>query len=1340
MVKMYVTPCMGIVAAGFASCICFLLINSLRKGRATESNKKRKKSSLLDDSRCACCLRPLLIDHSVDCIDCGTKSCRKSCSSWNQEEETWYCLFCRQRRTWLIKNKSWIETICGVSGILESSTTFNTARSQSSKTEVEHAAISHNLDLAAGGEQEGNSVETVRDIVEKIVEGLVGNVDNSPVDRIYNHPAYKTTASTTDMAHTALKELVERAVEEARKLPGLRSSETGKEKELSMTDRSYEDLLATAILNKVIEKFQNEYVDGNSNVLRGKSSARRTNIDPGSANTIGELNYFLSSIGGEIEAGLEKGQEYGSSLDPLSQDEYSSDCSAAQAKHLNNSQPLSLTIEERIEEATTTYTSDDDINHENQNGLDFRNSRRVPFPEFGIDILDPSQDSSDESLEDSVQDLVTPVESWEENWLFQKRKIHARSEPVSMLVPNASSEFRALIGDRDAEDISDLSECSAQSDEEIEQEIRVAISNVVPRTSESEKEPLDLEAVQLESSDNAKDHEVLDNYKKSNAILENGKQDINEKQKMGTLNINERKGSLELLKTSNKEGHIKRIDECEEISRTMSSQKEKYQTKNKTNYQTEKKDKIPSRIEAVLVSNHSRIDESIQKCSPENSEESKNVESIDESLNINSRRCPITTENNFEEENKKINQSLGESEDKDCKENILEGNVSKSKLLMTNGHHKVDGEDGIQQESEYTEHYDTATQKHMDSLTITYGPMGIDETDDVTDEPPPIPKIPPPSIENLRKCREAAEFVEGERTSHKTYLKDKKVDGEAELATPPRPGTIAEREHKKWENATPIQNNPYSQENIQKRLLERQYSRRSEISGNNAEVPKMTERPLQILLGAKKLDVKRFGRDYYINDAMIPSGDTQTKSGGNRSRPSSALSQHSNSGSDFEPQQNEKKVSRWQQNNGFNEESDFQSVDSRNLKSEKSLESKPTNEVTHCFNSEVIVPSVNWENSEVENLLEKERKNNKNEINARLNNQEILSTNSQPISDEKIKKIRRLDLRAYGFANDFRNQNFESPKPSQQRVVNKLDLKSFGYESGLRRTQSIQLDIRNHNEDKKPKIIKAKSKFSLNERREIKNEKDDNYDLTKSTEELNREAFQSGDYFAIRGMFSAKSVPNIADSQHYESSINVNMMKCKYEGRCKYSPQNDETEAERRNGIEIRNQSKGEIKGKILVNSAENISLQSETERSSEEGSSGNFLEKELPLPSVRRLAQAFSKSTEKLNPPKVSKIPNKTQKKRPTTPEIHLVETPRQMHSLTARSISKEFRDGLRQIPHKMSSPSANQGTIEQKICQNRKSIIENEKTSSFGDISTISSGNLKNNIQFWEQLQRRN
>lgn len=63
------------------------------------------------------------------------------------------------------------------------------------------------------------------------------------------------------MAHTALREIVERAVEEARKLPGLGSSvETESAREgRDIVDHSYEDLLATAILNKVAITNRPEY-------------------------------------------------------------------------------------------------------------------------------------------------------------------------------------------------------------------------------------------------------------------------------------------------------------------------------------------------------------------------------------------------------------------------------------------------------------------------------------------------------------------------------------------------------------------------------------------------------------------------------------------------------------------------------------------------------------------------------------------------------------------------------------------------------------------------------------------------------------------------------------------------------------------------------------------------------------------------------------------------------------------------------------------------------------------------------------------------------------------------
>lgn len=107
----------------------------------------------------------------------------------------------------------------------------------------------------------------------------------------------------------------------------------------------------------------------------------------------------------------------------------------------------------------------------------------MPIPAFH------SEDSQDEIDAPTNVDLVFPVESWEENWLFQRKKVQTQqADSVAMLVPNPSADYKALIGDKDAEDTSDLSECSsAQADEDIEKELMEAISNVVPRTPENEK-------------------------------------------------------------------------------------------------------------------------------------------------------------------------------------------------------------------------------------------------------------------------------------------------------------------------------------------------------------------------------------------------------------------------------------------------------------------------------------------------------------------------------------------------------------------------------------------------------------------------------------------------------------------------------------------------------------------------------------------------------------------------------------------------------------------------------------------------------------------------------------
>lgn len=147
-------------------------------------------------------------------------------------------------------------------------------------------------------------------------------------------------------------------------------------------------------------------------------------------------------------------------------------------------------------------------------------------------------------------------------------------------------------------------------------------------------------------------------------------------------------------------------------------------------------------------------------------------------------------------------------------------------------------------------------------------------------------------------------------------------------------------------------------------------------------------------------------------------------------------------------------------------------------------------------------------------IIDSQRKNTKNVINARLNNRGNL--------EDKPKAIKRIDLRAYGFENEFPSKNGENhfSKSKSNRVINKLDLRSFGYDSGLRRTQSINnIDARftDHLTFRKSNLVEQGCpKLTRDSSHEI---------LTKSTENLSDDAATNFHDFAK--ITSAKSVPNI---------------------------------------------------------------------------------------------------------------------------------------------------------------------------------------------------------------------
>lgn len=1144
----------------------------------------------------------------------------------------------------------------------------------------------------------------------------------------------KPSADSPSMAHTALREIVERAVDEARKLPGLGSSnETGSARaDRNIVDHSYEDLLATAILNKVIEKYQKEQVDGNSNVLHEKP--------------VTAAKYAIN----EIEAGLDEGVEEGcSSLEPLSQDECSSDCSASCSRHLRNQpEPLSLTIEERIEEVTTVYTSDEDPR--DNDVLAIRNTHRVPFPELGMDIIDPSQDSEDSQDEVDTptthMGLVSPIESWEENWLFQKKRVQTQADPVAMLVPNPSADYKVLIGDKDAEDTSDLSECSsAQSDEEIEKELMEAINNVVPRT------PTDLvfeNGLDSHAKDVAKieetgktDPEAFLNSKVNDKTVEHEVKEATDDVKATLRAVNEAKevekevGTSEKVETKPVPESASAVDDNPKIEMECRSATEEFEEKVKGGVQN--------------------FNDSTNGASLELKEIEQNDPSIRNGLEEKvpcARETPASTPVSEKEINM---ESIGNVETFTLKEeHVLDSTECAQKLididgsaLETFGEEEKSDErrndfhaEDIQQESEYTEHYDTATQRHLDSLTKTEIPVEENESTDV--------EADHQLSEDEDRCREAVALAKASSAS-RLFLRNEKE--QTQLATPPRPGTIAEREHKKWENAPPIENNPYSQENIQKRLWDRQYSRRSsDIPGIHAELPKSNGTDLEVVLTPQEPDIKRFGRDYYINDSRSSMNEKGRRSAASTlSRPSSSLSHGSSStGPDQEQQEDpqyketeylmnksndvKSKVAKWQRNNSL--DSKYQS--SRNDDDTIEIERTKAN------------GQKTWEAQKIEEMLENERKNSKNEINAKLNNQENYEAieTKKTNSDDNQRKIKRIDLKAYGFENEFRAN--KATKTSSPRVVNKLDLKSFGYDGGIRRTQS-NIHLSMASDDFKPRLT---NKSNLTRRNGYGNDEDviqalasgDN-NLTQSSEALNELRDEPYNGFGLK---SAKSVPNIARCFSNNSS----------------NQEDEEVESYNQNSYsELETIKNGSVRSLASSNSLDKSNAKSsvssvdeseiDTDNCSEKeqsqpmtngnkiSSDGNVENKVLPLPSVRRLAQAFNKQAESAPAP-VSKV-NKTNtvnKDRSSTPEIQIVETPRQMHSLTARSLSKQFREGLRQIPNKVTSPPASHVTMEQtNIPENPTEVVPAKCETMTSDTKVILPGKLKSNIIFWEQMQKK-
>lgn len=124
-------------------------------------------------------------------------------------------------------------------------------------------------------------------------------------------------------------------------------------------------------------------------------------------------------------------------------------------------------------------------------------------------------DNDDRDFDEVSGSEIQPIDgTWEENWLFQKKKIKSmQSVPVPMLVPNSNAEFKAMIGDRDADDTTDLSDNASETEEEIDYKSdikRVLDSKHVIGGAPMIDETLDFEPDSLTIIDGSDDFEKVD--------------------------------------------------------------------------------------------------------------------------------------------------------------------------------------------------------------------------------------------------------------------------------------------------------------------------------------------------------------------------------------------------------------------------------------------------------------------------------------------------------------------------------------------------------------------------------------------------------------------------------------------------------------------------------------------------------------------------------------------------------------------------------------------------------------------------------------------------------------
>ncbi|KFB48529.1 AGAP005840-PA-like protein [Anopheles sinensis] len=437
-----------------------------RRERLSKLSQRRRSSRKPDVAECYMCNANVeleSIDSFATCRGCERLVCRgENCCQWVESIGIWECTGCQSNRVIQQKAGEWLLNQL-------------TARlQQPGPVELKDGnLLGLGLDADDARSTTSSTVSAnqrikVREFIEELLSAMLhGPLDDVSVGQLMKHESYlplwegqQQHHSPSDQ-HFELKRLIQKILEEIAKLPELLNHSglpLRPEEHLPYFDpKKYEQLVATAVLNKVVDDYRNP----KNFTSAGDVAAKPYYVGGGGGGGAVDLNHNQLTEGGGSHPKGALNAEALRQMSVTADDILAHEAAAA---------GYSAIDDRRLSDTDESYLSD------------YIQRHKVPLP----DLSDTTTGSGSGAEDDDLQSLKSNATdgTWEENWLFRKRQLKTTESSIAMLVPSPTEEVKALIGDKNADEISDLSEAGSDC------EGYESDSNVAPEVIKSEASPL----------------------------------------------------------------------------------------------------------------------------------------------------------------------------------------------------------------------------------------------------------------------------------------------------------------------------------------------------------------------------------------------------------------------------------------------------------------------------------------------------------------------------------------------------------------------------------------------------------------------------------------------------------------------------------------------------------------------------------------------------------------------------------------------------------------------------------------------------------------------------------